>query len=139
MVFEEVGPGRVLTDLIARIQAEAVPLIVEDDIEEPDIPVSKEMVPPNALPAEANKPLPGGFAEIVPSSLGSAEFRKDYNLKYAYVTGGMYRGIASKELVVKMGKAGMMGFFGTGGLKMPQIEDAIHFIQNELTGEKLTE
>ncbi len=66
-------------------------------------------------------------------SLGSKEFRDRYHLKYAYLAGGMYKGIASKELVVKMGKAGFMGFFGTGGLEMSQVEEAIRYIQKELS------
>lgn len=73
------------------------------------------------------------FKEISPASLGSSEFKEDYNIQYAYVTGGMYRGIASKEMVVKIGKAGMMGFLGTGGLDMSQIEIAIQYIQKELS------
>lgn len=44
----------------------------------------------------------------------------------------MYRGIASKEMVVKLSRAGMMGFFGTGGLSLKEVEDAIHAIQGEL-------
>jgi trans-AT polyketide synthase/acyltransferase/oxidoreductase domain-containing protein len=66
-------------------------------------------------------------------TLGSEEFKKDYNLKYAYLTGGMYRGVASKELVVKIGKAGMMGFLGTGGVELSQVESDIKFIQKKLT------
>lgn len=72
------------------------------------------------------------FSKILPSSLGSSGFKKDYNLKYAYITGGMYHGIASKEMVVKMGKAGMIGFLGTGGLELSKIIDAIEYIQKEL-------
>jgi trans-AT polyketide synthase/acyltransferase/oxidoreductase domain-containing protein len=72
------------------------------------------------------------FTEISSSSLGSPEFKEDYNIQYAYVTGGMYRGIASKEMVVKMGKAGMMGILGTGGLDLSQIKTAIQYIQKEL-------
>ncbi len=34
----------------------------------------------------------------------------------------MYKGIASKELIVKLGKAGLMGFLGTGGLHLERIE-----------------
>jgi trans-AT polyketide synthase/acyltransferase/oxidoreductase domain-containing protein len=45
----------------------------------------------------------------------------------------MYRGVASKEMVVKMGKAGMLGIFGTGGLTLSQIEIAIKSIQEELS------
>lgn len=69
---------------------------------------------------------------ISPSKLGSSDFKKDYNLKYAYLAGGMYRGIASKEMVVKIGKAGMLGFLGSGGLELSQIIDAIQYIQKEL-------
>ena len=50
-------------------------------------------------------------AGITAESLGSAEFKQDYHLTYAYLAGGMYRGIASKEMVVKLSRAGMMGFF----------------------------
>lgn len=70
--------------------------------------------------------------EIMPTALGSSEFKYDYNLKYAYLIGGMYQGISSKEMVVKMGKAGMLGFLGTGNLKLSQIESAIQYIQGEL-------
>ena len=70
---------------------------------------------------------------ITASSLGSVEFKKDFNLKYAYVTGAMYRGVSSKEMVVKAGKAGMLGFLGTGGMDFNKIETAILFIQKELS------
>jgi trans-AT polyketide synthase/acyltransferase/oxidoreductase domain-containing protein len=72
-------------------------------------------------------------AEISALSLGSKEFTKDYNLQYAYLTGSMVRGIASKEIVIKMGKAGMMGFFGSGGMSISGIEKAIGEIQEELS------
>jgi trans-AT polyketide synthase/acyltransferase/oxidoreductase domain-containing protein len=44
----------------------------------------------------------------------------------------MYKGIASKELVVRMGKAGLLGFLGTGGLALERIESDLLFIQHEL-------
>lgn len=69
---------------------------------------------------------------ISPEQFGSASFRRDYGIKYAYLTGAMYKGIASRELVVAMGKAGLMGFFGSGGLKLNEVEDAIRFIQAHL-------
>ena len=71
--------------------------------------------------------------EIIAGVLGNQTFRKRFGLKYAYVSGGMYRGIASKELVVRMGKAGLMGFFGTGGLSLKEIEEGIQSIQSQLT------
>ncbi|MCP4154463.1 MAG: PfaD family polyunsaturated fatty acid/polyketide biosynthesis protein, partial [bacterium] len=67
--------------------------------------------------------------------LGNKAFRQEYNLKYAYLTGAMVRGIASKELVIAVGKAGMMGFFGTGGLAVEVVEKEIVAI-NEALGDK---
>jgi trans-AT polyketide synthase/acyltransferase/oxidoreductase domain-containing protein len=70
---------------------------------------------------------------ITAESLGSADFKKVYGLRYAYLAGAMYKGIASKELVVAMGKAGMMGFLGTGGMDFSELESAIRFIKQELS------
>jgi trans-AT polyketide synthase/acyltransferase/oxidoreductase domain-containing protein len=133
-VYEEMGPGRVLTDLISRIRTEAPPLIVEEAEAEEDINLmdggsgSHEQLPTGS----GGTPEIRTFTGITAASLGSEQFRRDYNLKYAYMTGAMYRGIASKEMVVRMGRAGMMGFFGAGGLKMSQIEEAIVFIKGQL-------
>jgi trans-AT polyketide synthase/acyltransferase/oxidoreductase domain-containing protein len=71
---------------------------------------------------------------ITAESLGSARFRRDYGLRQAYLAGAMYKGIASKELVVALGRAGMMGYLGTGGLSLAEIDAAIRFIQAELPG-----
>jgi trans-AT polyketide synthase/acyltransferase/oxidoreductase domain-containing protein len=70
---------------------------------------------------------------ITAESLGSKEYRKRHNVNYAYATGGMYRGIASKELVVAMARAGFMSYFGSGGLKISEIEEAILEIKGRLT------
>lgn len=69
---------------------------------------------------------------IVPEALGNPDFKADYGIRYAYIAGAMYKGIASKELVVKLGKAGLIGFLGTGGLRLERIESDIKFIQSEL-------
>jgi len=66
-------------------------------------------------------------------TLGSAAFRQAYGLRMAYVAGSMYKGVSSKELVVRMGKAGLMAFLGTGGLALAQIEQDIRFIQQHLS------
>lgn len=69
---------------------------------------------------------------IVPEALGNPDFKADYGIHYAYIAGAMYKGIASKELVVKLGKAGLIGFLGTGGLRLERIESEIKFIQSQL-------
>jgi trans-AT polyketide synthase, acyltransferase and oxidoreductase domains len=73
------------------------------------------------------------MAVITAESLGSEDFKKDYGLRYAYLAGAMYKGIASKELVVAMGKAGMMGYLGTGGMGFEEIDASIRFIETQLS------
>jgi trans-AT polyketide synthase/acyltransferase/oxidoreductase domain-containing protein len=75
----------------------------------------------------------GAPARISAASLGSAQFKSRYGIKYAYLAGAMYKGIASKEMVVALGKAGLMGYLGTGGLRLERIEQDIRYIQSELS------
>jgi trans-AT polyketide synthase, acyltransferase and oxidoreductase domains len=65
--------------------------------------------------------------------LGSEDFRRDYGLRLSYAAGSMHAGIASKDLVTKMGQAGLMSYFGADGLSLEQIEEAIRHIQGRLT------
>lgn len=161
MTFEEVGIGKVLTGMIKKIQSEATPLIVHEELENVEknndtettctanTKIAKKIMDSkqerslckviakngmlkgtktnkNAF-SNQNKPL-----VFSAESLGSLEFKKEYNVKLAYLSGGMYRGIASKEIVVKMAKAGLMSFFGSGGLDSSEVERAIRYIKNEL-------
>ena len=71
---------------------------------------------------------------ILPEHLGSAFFRARHRLKYAYVAGAMYKGIASKDLVVRMGRAGLIGYLGTGGMNLEEFETTVRSIQFELSG-----
>ncbi len=61
--------------------------------------------------------------------LGSAVFRERHGLRFAYVAGGMYRGVSSPELVVRLSRAGMLGFLGTGGLQPVDVERGVKEIQ----------
>jgi trans-AT polyketide synthase/acyltransferase/oxidoreductase domain-containing protein len=124
--FHEVsGIGlSVVKALAVRINHEVGPLDLTAEEVEQEEPKKAKVVP--------GKKIKEGNGKITAESLGSREFKQDYHLEYAYLTGGMYRGIASKEMVVKMGKAGMMGFFGTGGLELPEIESAVRYIKKEL-------
>jgi PfaD family protein len=77
-------------------------------------------------------PLLGYAPALNPQSLGDPNFRKDHNLRYAYVAGAMANGIASVEMVEALGRAGMLGFFGAAGLAPDQIESAINTLQQRL-------
>lgn len=73
-----------------------------------------------------------GPTGVAPERLGSAVFRADYGVRYAYLAGSMYKGIASTELVARMARAGLLGYFGTGGLRTERIEAAIATLRAEL-------
>ena len=78
-----------------------------------------------AGPAGQHLPLIAYVPPLHPAELGDAGFKRDLGIKYAYVVGAMANGITSVEMVAAAGKAGMVGFFGAGGLSLEQIEQAI--------------
>ncbi len=69
---------------------------------------------------------------ITPESLGAPAFKRAHGVRLAYASGAMYKGIASADLVIRMGQAGLLGFFGTGGLRLERIEEAIRRIRRAL-------
>ncbi len=77
----------------------------------------------------------GMVAPLEAHQLGDSSFQADYALKYNYKTGAMANGIASEELVIAMGKAGLIGSFGAAGLVPSRVEKAIKTIQAALTKE----
>ncbi|EJQ38289.1 PfaD family protein [Bacillus cereus BAG5X1-1] len=145
--IEEIGPGNVLEKLVNNIQQVAEPLVYESEkekrVEEPQYQTIKtikkddeQLITKNVLTdgREDIKHREGKmiFPIVTALSLGNKQFKEDYNLKYAYVTGAMYRGVASEKMIVNIGKAGMLGFYGTGGMSLERIEKAILYIQKQL-------
>ena len=83
--------------------------------------------------AESNGGNIAGLAlPIKIANFGDAEFCKTYHVSAAYYTGGMANAIASEDLVIALGKSGLMGCFGSGGLSPERLSDAIDTIQSEL-------
>lgn len=81
-----------------------------------------------ATPALAPPGLAGG-------TLGCPDFRRRRGLRYAYYAGAMYKGIASRALVVRMGRARLLGFLGTGGLRPEEIAADLRGIAADLGGQ----
>ncbi len=73
---------------------------------------------------------------IVPAlplkNLGDQGFKKRHNLKYPYIAGAMANGISSVKMVKAMANNGMLGFFGSGGLELNQVESAAVELKNDL-------
>ncbi|MDF2871860.1 MAG: PfaD family protein, partial [Anaerocolumna sp.] len=138
VAFEEIGIGRTLTGLIRYIKAEADPLMIgSDEYKEYFMQKEKGETDKKYSNEKSHADKDSGenksVIDITYESLGSEEFKRDYNLRYAYITGAMYRGVSSKDLVVRMGKAGMLGFLGTGGLSLEEVEASIKYIQEKLS------
>jgi len=64
--------------------------------------------------------------------LGDPSFCKTYGTRYAYCAGAMANGISSEEMVIALGKAGLLGSFGAGGVSPSRIEAAIQKIKLDL-------
>ncbi|GGA41447.1 ACP S-malonyltransferase [Dyella nitratireducens] len=130
--FQEIGAS-VLTKMVQEIKAKTTPIVEEAqaalsikraDDEWSSVSVASEISPMANRRDEEPR--------VAATSLGSEVFRRRLGLKYAYMAGGMYRGVASADLVIAMGKAGFLSFFGAGGLSTAKIEANIVRIQGEL-------
>lgn len=147
--FHEMG-ANVLSKMVLEIRAKETPIVDDASITQSadDLDTSKVMHGEGetmrnasglvANAAEAFREIDSIASSEVPlrvaaTALGSAVFQRRFGLKYAYMAGGMYRGVASADLVIKMGKAGFLSFFGAGGLSLAKIEANIVRIQSELT------
>jgi trans-AT polyketide synthase, acyltransferase and oxidoreductase domains len=132
--FEEVGPGNVLAGLLRKIRAESEPLPWRPPREPaPTGQPAQASAPVVSHGHSQDKPVPAGRTlRLAPERLGSADFRRDFGLRYACLSGAMYRGIASEALVIAMGRAGFMGVFGSAGLSPDRVDKAIQEIQAAL-------
>jgi PfaD family protein len=65
-------------------------------------------------------------------SLGDHAFRETHGLDCAYMGGSMANGIASVDMVIALGRAGMLGAFGAGGMPPHTIRSAIAEIKRAL-------
>jgi len=77
-------------------------------------------------------PIVQSAPSVSPAALGDPAFLNDYGIKYAYLAGSMYKGIASKEMVLALGRAGLMGYLGAGGMALDEIDRALSVIGSEL-------
>ena len=76
--------------------------------------------------------LAGWLPPVDYAQFGDPVFCSTYGVKAAYYAGGMANAIASEQMVITLGKAGLMGSFGSGGLSIPRLQQAVDAIQAEL-------
>ena len=81
--------------------------------------IGEQAVPRGAFP------IVGHFPACNLENLGDRSFCRAHGIRYPYLAGAMANGIGSTDIVVAMGRAGMLGFFGSAGLTVEDIEAAI--------------
>jgi len=82
-------------------------------------------------PTAAALPLKGYAPPLLPQNLGDPDFCAELGLSYPYIGGSMAKGISSVSMAEELGKAGMLGFFGTAGLPLAAVEAAIDHLNDK--------
>jgi trans-AT polyketide synthase, acyltransferase and oxidoreductase domains len=79
----------------------------------------------NSAAAANDLPLLATLPAIYPEWLGDRSFCEAHGVRFPYIAGEMANGIATTRMCIAMAGAGMLGFFGAGGLGYPRVEEAV--------------
>lgn len=74
-------------------------------------------------PGAANADIVASLPPLYPEWLGERAFLEAHAVRFPYVVGEMARGIATADMVIAAGEAGLLGFFGAAGLSLREIEN----------------
>lgn len=83
-------------------------------------------------PIGPDEALVGVLPPLYPEWLGDRTFLTAHGCRFPYVVGEMARGIASADMVIASARAGLMTFFGSAGLVISEVDEAITKIQGAL-------
>ncbi len=83
-------------------------------------------------PGAAQYPVLATLPAMYPEWLGDRSFAETHGTRFAYVTGAMANGIATTTLVSEIARMGGLGFFGSAGLGLAQVEAAIDELSQAL-------
>jgi trans-AT polyketide synthase, acyltransferase and oxidoreductase domains len=86
----------------------------------------------SAGPIGQDEALVGVLPPVYPEWLGDRSFLSAHGCRFPYVVGEMARGIASADMVIAAAGAGLMAFFGSAGLSMSEIDEAVTRIRAAL-------
>ena len=122
-------------DLVAALQRVREPIdIAKDDASGRMVCFAETDCNSKHVPAK----LPSGISIVAtlpalyPEWLGDPEFLTQHRLRFPYIAGEMSNGIATAAMVIAMARAGMLGFFGSAGMSVNNIEAAINEIEHAL-------
>ncbi len=72
--------------------------------------------------------LMASLPALYPEWLGDRSFQEAHGVRFPYVAGAMANGIATPQMVIEMGRAGMLGIYGAAGLSPERVERGIETI-----------
>lgn len=75
--------------------------------------------------AAGDYPLLATLPAMFPEWLGDRSFCEVHKVRFPYVGGEMANGIATVKMCIALAEAGMVGFFGAGGLGYPRVEASV--------------
>ncbi|MFI5777686.1 PfaD family polyunsaturated fatty acid/polyketide biosynthesis protein [Nocardia sp. NPDC051570] len=78
----------------------------------------------------------GILPEMFPEWLGDRSFGETHGVRFPYVAGEMAFGISTTRLVIAMARAGMLGFFGAGGVDVVALDRALGELSRVLGGRR---
>lgn len=81
---------------------------------------------------QGDLPLLATLPAIYPEWLGDRSFCEVHGVRFPYVVGEMANGITTTRMCIAMAEAGMVGFFGAGGLGYPRVEEAVNELVSRL-------
>ncbi|MDM8530720.1 PfaD family polyunsaturated fatty acid/polyketide biosynthesis protein [Anaerolineales bacterium HSG25] len=87
---------------------------------------------PNRTGTVGGTPLVASSQPLNLTQLGDPAFMAFHGASMAYTGGAMANGISSADLVIAMGRAGMLCSFGAAGMVPARVEEAIQQIQQAL-------
>ncbi|MFF7191096.1 PfaD family polyunsaturated fatty acid/polyketide biosynthesis protein [Streptomyces sp. NPDC008222] len=74
----------------------------------------------------------GSLPAMYPEWLGDPTFASTHRVRFPYIAGEMANGISTTRMVVAMARAGMLSFFGAGGLGAARVEAALRELSETL-------
>ncbi|MGB3627772.1 MAG: PfaD family polyunsaturated fatty acid/polyketide biosynthesis protein [Henriciella sp.] len=79
--------------------------------------------------SQLEKTASAGAGNIYPEWLGDHNFTRTHGSRFAYVVGEMARGIATPLMVIEAVKAGLVGFYGSAGLRPQTVSEGLSEIE----------
>lgn len=71
---------------------------------------------------------------LYPEWLGDRSFGEAHGTRFPYVAGEMAHGISTTDLVAAIARAGMLGFYGAGGVSLDRVGEAVAALRKALPG-----